>query len=123
MKITVAALMTTSWIARFLTVPPGTELILLPGLVEGDPAVLSGKFGVPAEKGPKDLRDLPLHFGQAALARDYGAFDIEIVAEVNNAAKRPRAEVRAEAEHYRRSGADVIDIGAESARAADSGKM
>ena len=33
LKITVAALMTTPWIARFLTVPHGTDLILLPGLV------------------------------------------------------------------------------------------
>ena len=32
LKITVAALMTTPWIARFLEVPPGTELVLIPGL-------------------------------------------------------------------------------------------
>ncbi len=111
LKITVAALMTTPWIARFLTVPQGTDLILLPGLVEGDLAVLTEKFGVPATRGPKDLRDLPLHFGQAEAARDYGAYDIEILAEVNNAPKRAAAEVRAEAAHYHRSGADMIDVG------------
>ncbi|MFL5402020.1 MAG: DUF6513 domain-containing protein, partial [Gemmatimonadales bacterium] len=32
MKITVAALMTTPWIARFLEVPPETDLILIPAL-------------------------------------------------------------------------------------------
>ena len=39
MKITVAALMTTPWIARFLEVPPETDLVLIPGLCEGDTAV------------------------------------------------------------------------------------
>ena len=38
--ITVAALMTTAWIARHLEerdVPAGTDLILIPGLCEGEP--------------------------------------------------------------------------------------
>ncbi len=111
LKITVAALMTTPWIARFLAVPEETDLILLPGLVEGDLQILQDRFGVRAERGPKDLRDIPLHFGQAAARQDYGAFDIEILAEINNAPKRPREELLREAEHYRDSGADLIDIG------------
>jgi dihydropteroate synthase len=111
LKITVAALMTTPWIARFLKVPEGTDLILLPGLVEGHTTVLQEQFGVATEKGPKDLREIPVYFGQAAQARDYGQYDIEILAEINNAPKRPRADVMREAEHYRGSGADLIDIG------------
>lgn len=112
LKITVAALMTTPWIARFLAVPEGTELVLLPGLCEGDPAVVSAAHGgVRVEKGPKDLREIPAHFGRAAAARDYGAYDIEIVAEINNAPRLPRAEVRRMAEYFRDSGADVIDVG------------
>ncbi|HEU4649422.1 MAG TPA: DUF6513 domain-containing protein [Gemmatimonadales bacterium] len=111
MKITVAALMTTPWIARFLEVPPETDLILLPGLVEGDTAVLEDKFGVRVEKGPKDLRELPRYFGQVAAAQDYGGYAIEILAEINNAPKLSREQVRAAAEAFRASGADVIDIG------------
>ena len=111
LRITVAALMTAPWIAKFLTVPDGTDLILLPGLVEGDLDLLRQQFGVVVERGPKDVRDLPLYFGQQAAARDYGAWDIEILAEINNAPKRGREAVRTEAEHYRASGADVIDIG------------
>jgi len=111
MKITVAALMTTSWIARFLKVPPGTDLVLIPGLCEGDPAVIAESAAVRVEKGPKDLRQIPEHFGRAAAARHYGAYDIEIVAEVNNAPRLTRAALLREAEHYRSSGADVIDIG------------
>ncbi len=111
LRITVAALMTTPWIAKFLTVPEGTDLILLPGLVEGDLDLLQQKFGVAVERGPKDARDIPRHFGQQAAARDYGTWDIEILAEINNAPKRSREAIRAEAEHYRASGADVIDLG------------
>src|SRR5439155_7679662 len=66
--------------------------------------------GVRVEKGPKDLRQIPEYFGCAALVREYGAYDIEIVAEVNNAPRLARAALRREAAHYRASGADVIDI-------------
>ena len=45
---------------------------------------------MPVEKGPKDLREIPRHFGRAAAARDYGAWDIEIVAEINNAPRLTR---------------------------------
>ena len=111
MKITVAALMTTPWIARFLEVPPETDLVLIPGLCEGDTAVLDDRFGVRVEKGPKDLREIPRYFGQAAAAPDYGGYAIEILAEINNAPKLAPAEIRAAAEYFRASGADVIDIG------------
>src|ERR1051325_904368 len=111
MKITVAALMTTPWIARFLEVPADTDLVLIPGLSEGDPALIEEKVGVRVEKGPKDLREIPEYFGRAATIREYGAYDIEIVAEVNNAPRLTRDALRREAEYYHASGADVIDIG------------
>ena len=111
LKITVAALMTTPWIARFLEVPPGTDLVLLPGLVEGDTEILRERFGVRVEKGPKDLREIPRYFGQAMAAVDYGAYDIEILAEINNAPKLSRGPLRAAADYFQASGADVIDIG------------
>src|SRR5262249_27812383 len=36
LPITVAALMTTSWVARHLIVPGGVDRIILPGLCAGD---------------------------------------------------------------------------------------
>ena len=111
LKITVAALMTTSWIAKSLQVPAGTDVVMIPGLCEGDTAIVADRAGVPVEKGPKDLRDIPRHFGRSAGARDYGAWDIEIVAEINNAPRLSRDAVRREAERFRESGADIIDIG------------
>ena len=111
LKITVAALMTTPWIAGHLGVPDGTDLVMIPGLCEGEAQVIGDTLGVAVEKGPKDLREIPRHFGRAAAASGYGAWDIEIVAEINNAPKLSREEVRAAADYFRASGADIVDIG------------
>jgi dihydropteroate synthase len=111
MGITVAALMTTDWIARGLTVPAETDLVLIPGLCEGDPRAIADKVGVRVEKGPKDLREIPAYFGRAPAMAEYGAWDIEIAAEINNAPRLSLDAVRATAEYFRASGADVIDIG------------
>ena len=109
--ITVAALMTTTWIARHLDhVPHETDLVLIPGLSEGDVDVVRERVGVRVDKGPKDLREIPKHFGRQ-VPRDYGAWDIEIVAEINNVPRLPRDETRRSAEYFRESGADIIDIG------------
>jgi dihydropteroate synthase-like protein len=111
MRITVAALMTTEWIARSLEVPAGTDLVMIPGLCEGAVDVVAEKTGVRVEKGPKDLREIPQYFGRAAAAREYGAWDIEILAEINNAPRLTRADIRTGADYFSTSGADVIDIG------------
>ena len=111
LRITVAALMTTTWIARHLTVGEDTDLVLIPGLCEGDPVVIQDKVGVPVAKGPTDLREIPRYFGRSAATQDYGAWDIEILAEINNAPRLSRDQIRQEAERFRASGADVIDIG------------
>jgi dihydropteroate synthase len=114
LRITVAALMTTAWIARHLEtrdVPAETDLVLIPGLCEGDPQPIAEKLGLRVEKGPKDLREIPQYFGRAAAARHYGEWDIEIVAEINNAPRLTRAALASEAGYFRASGADVIDIG------------
>jgi dihydropteroate synthase len=111
LKITVAALMTTPWIARHLEVPPDTDLVLIPGLCEGDTAVLRERFGVRVEKGPKDLREIPRYFGQAETAVEYGRYSIEILAEINNAPKLSSERFRAAADYFRESGADIIDVG------------
>lgn len=109
--ITVAALMTTSWIARHLErVPDDTDLVLIPGLCEGDPEIIRERLGVRVDKGPKDLREIPEHFGRP-VPREYGAWDIEIVAEINNVPRLTREETRQAAEYFRESGADIIDIG------------
>ena len=110
--ITVAALMTTSWIARHLpTLPDDTDLVLIPGLCEGDTDVIREQVGVRVEKGPKDLREIPSYFGRQSDHQTYGTWDIEIVGEINNVPRLTREETRRAAEYFRQSGADIIDIG------------
>jgi dihydropteroate synthase-like protein len=109
--ITVAALMTTTWIARHLDhVPDDTDLVLIPGLCEGETGIIRERVGVRVDKGPKDLREIPGYFGRA-VPREYGAWDIEIVAEINNVPRLTREETRRAARYFRESGADVIDVG------------
>ena len=112
LNITVAALMTANWIARHLTIPTDVDRIVLPGLCRGDVEEVSASAGVPVALGPKDLRDLPEFFGKrSGPPPGYGAFDIEIIAEINHAPTKPVEQILAEARHYRASGADVIDLG------------
>jgi dihydropteroate synthase-like protein len=112
MRISVAALMTMPWIARSLSPPAGCDRILLPGRCEGDPQIIGDKFGIPAEKGPKDLRDIPLFFGrEAQVKQGYGEHDIQILAEINNANSWERQELLGRAGYYRACGADFIDMG------------
>ena len=103
--ISVAALMTTSWIARHLAAGADVERILIPGLCEGDVGVLEDRLGVKVEKGPADLRDLPEYFGGAALRQEYGAFDIRIFAEINNVPYLTRQAILDQARHFPRPAA------------------
>jgi len=111
MKITVAALMTPAWIARRLEVAPNVTRIMIPGLCEGDPEVLSEQFNVPAEKGPADLKRLPAFFGQADARSRYGPRDVRVFAEINNVPRLTRERIVELADYYRDAGADVIDLG------------
>lgn len=112
-KITVAALMTTEWLARRLKVPPSVTRVILPGYCGGDLQTVVDVAGVPVERGPKDLRDLPEYFGRKSRRADYGRYDIEILAEINHAPRLSRDELLAEAARLAADGADVIDVGCE----------
>ncbi|HVX13413.1 MAG TPA: DUF6513 domain-containing protein [Pirellulales bacterium] len=108
--ITVAALMTTEWVARRMSVPPGTSRVMVSGYCSGDLDVLGRAAGVPVERGPKDLRELPRWFGQKPL-EDYGAYAIEIIAEINHAPRLAREAILRQAADLAAQGADVIDVG------------
>ena len=111
MKITVAALMTPAWIARRLEVPADVTRIMIPGGCQGDAEVLTEEFGLPAEKGPADLKRLPAFFGQADARSRYGGRDIRVFAEINGVQRLDREQIVAAASYYRDAGADVIDLG------------
>jgi dihydropteroate synthase len=112
MPITVAALMTTEWIARRLVVPAGTTRIIVPGGCRGSLDAFKDVTSIPVERGPEDLRRLDEFFGQQSRdLSDYGRFDIEILAEINHAPRLALPTLLEEARRLRAAGADRIDLG------------
>lgn len=110
--ISVAALMSVDFVARKLGAPQAVDRVLLPGWCGGDLDSLAQKFGTRFERGPKDMFDLPEYFGgRAKSPPDLSRYDIEILAEINHAPRLSDHELLAQAEKYRRDGADVIDLG------------
>ena len=112
LRITVAALMHTEWVARHLKIEGAFDRVILPGWCQGNPEPLTRAFGVPFEKGPKDLLDLTeyLHHGPRE-APDLSQYDIEILAEINHAPRMSDREIVDRAQQHRAAGADVIDLG------------
>tara|TARA_R110002095_G_scaffold210652_2_gene198062 strand:+ start:441 stop:1853 length:1413 start_codon:yes stop_codon:yes gene_type:complete len=112
LNVQVAALMHVPLIKRRLTVPAGIDWVMLPGSCKGDLQILMDHFELPFKRGPKDHFDLPEHFGQKGRPpKDLSRFDIEILAEINHAPFLSDAEILQQAEHYRQSGANLIDVG------------
>ena len=113
LPITVAALMTTGWVARHLPARVARpDRVVLPGFCRGEVDEVAHAVGAPAVRGPIDLRDLPEFFGEkSGPPPGYGMFDIEILAEVNHAPQKSLDAILAEARRYRASGADVVDLG------------
>ncbi len=109
--LTVAALMTADMIRRRLKDTFGANRILVPGYCTGDLGQLSQDLGIPVERGPKDLKDLPAFFGHKAITPDLSRYDIRIFAEITEAPNMSLEQILAQADWYRRHGADVIDVG------------
>ncbi len=111
LRIKVAALMTTDYLKTTLSRPDG-GMVYLPGLCQADPAALGETFGVPFEKGPKDLRDLPEFFGGSPVHYDPdGEHALTILAEINDVHTLNDEAILTAAGRYRLAGADVIDLG------------
>jgi dihydropteroate synthase len=113
LPITVAALMTPRWVARHLDVPPGIDKVFLPGYCTGDLSpILQKTPDIPVERGPVDLADLPRQFGRSTQTHsEYGAYQIEILAEINHAPRLSVDELIRQAGRFRDDGADLIDLG------------
>lgn len=109
--VSVAALMTPSLIARRVPKVENIDKVILPGLCQGDLEPLAAQWGVPVERGPKDLKDLPQYFGQKGKAPDLTRHSVTIFAEIVDAPDLTIEKIVAKAEHFREQGADVIDLG------------
>lgn len=117
----VAALMTADMIRRRVEAPLTSldaegrprrvDRILVPGRCRGDVDALSAHYGVPVQRGPEELKDLPRFFNRAAQPIDLSEHQVAIFAEIVDA---PRLTVAAIVERARAlvaDGADVIDLG------------
>lgn len=114
LPITVAALMTVDWVASRISLAENTSRVILPGFCLGNIDPLGKQLGMPVERGPKDLRELPATFGignQGTRPADYGKYNLEIIAEINHAPQLSLEEILASAQKLSQDGANVIDVG------------
>ena len=122
----VAALMTADMIRRrvaapVLTVPVLTardgaaarkaDRMIVPGRCRGDCDALSAHYGIPVQRGPEELKDLPRFFDRAAKPVDLSEYEVAIFAEIVDAPRLGVAQIVERAHALRRDGADVIDLG------------
>jgi dihydropteroate synthase-like protein len=109
--VKVAALMTESIIIRRLPRPVTADRVMVPGRCRADLTRLAAEFGVPFERGPEELKDLPGWFGKRGHALDLTRHDMRIFAEIVDASALPVAAILARAQAMCAAGADVIDLG------------
>ena len=109
--LSVAALMTTDMVRRRLSDALGADRVVLPGRCRGDLGELAAHLGVPVDRGPDELKDLPQFFGRKGAPPDFSRYDIRIFAEIVDAPNLSIDAIHERARRYRESGADVIDIG------------
>ncbi|MDZ4852786.1 MAG: DUF6513 domain-containing protein [Pirellulaceae bacterium] len=112
LPITVAALMTPKWLLRHIQVPHSATRMIVPGYLINGLDDIQTEVACRVECGPKDIRDLPMHFGKKTeLGDDFGEYSIEILAELNYAPRFTEEQLLANAKKLIEDGADLIDLG------------
>jgi dihydropteroate synthase-like protein len=107
----VAALMTADLIRRRVAQPVQAQRIIVPGRCRGDLDALSTHYGVPVQRGPEELKDLPQFFDRDAQPIDLSERAVMIFAEIVDAPRLAVDVIVERAQALRRDGADVIDLG------------
>jgi dihydropteroate synthase len=109
--IKVAALMTEAIVRNRLKGPLDATRVIVPGRSRMNLASLSEHYGVPFERGPDELADLPQYLGHGGKPPDFSRHDLRIFAESVDATALTVDAMLARAGEQRAKGADVIDIG------------
>jgi dihydropteroate synthase-like protein len=109
--LNVAGLMTADMIRRRLPELQDADRVIVPGRCRGDLEALSADYGIPFERGPEELKDLPQFFGRASTKTDLSQHDVRIFAEIVDAPRMQVDSVIDTARQLRDWGADVIDLG------------
>ncbi len=107
----VAALMTAEMIRRRVAAPVQANRIVVPGRCRGDLDALTAHYGIPVQRGPEELKDLPRFFDRAARPVDLSEYELAIFAEIVDAPRLSVEQIVARGRALKRDGADVIDLG------------
>ena len=109
--VKVAALMTEPILMRRLPRPINADRVVVPGRCRADLTRLAQEFGVPFQRGPDELKDLPMFLGKAGSRLDLSRHALRIFAEIVDASQIHLEAILARSELLRAEGADVIDLG------------
>jgi dihydropteroate synthase-like protein len=109
--VKVAALMTEPILMRRLPRPINADRVVLPGRCRADLTRLTQEFGVSFQRGPDELRDLPMFLGRAGAALDLSRHSLRIFAEIVDASQMSVEAIVGRAGSLRAAGTDVIDLG------------
>jgi dihydropteroate synthase-like protein len=107
----VAAFMSADMIRRRLPSPVGFDRVIVPGRCRGDLEPLQAELGLPVERGPDELADLPEWFGGPARRADLSRHAVRLFAEIVDAPQLDVEAIVARARRFAADGADVIDLG------------
>ena len=111
LNINVAALLTTKMIERRIGDISNFDKIIIPGRVKGDINALSKTLNISIERGPEELKDLPVLFGGKPLKYDLSKYEVHIFAEITDASLMSIDQIINLAKYYTSNGADIIDVG------------
>ena len=109
--VKVAALMTEPILLNRLPRPLAASRVILPGRCRADLDRLSAAFGTRFERGPDEVKDLPVFFGKRGGPPDLSRYDLRIFAEIVDASALSLDALLDRARALKTSGADVIDLG------------
>ena len=109
--IKVAALMTEKIVRNRLKGPLHASRVIVPGRSRMDLESLAQHYGVPFERGPDEIADLPAYLGHGGKPPDFSKHDLKIFAESVDATALSVEGMIERAREQTSKGADVIDIG------------
>ncbi|MEM7540528.1 MAG: DUF6513 domain-containing protein [Pseudomonadota bacterium] len=109
--VSVAALITTSMLAKRLPSLSEFDRVILPGRVRGDIAALADARQTPMERGPEEVKDLSAYLGGKEHTFNLDSHDVLVFAEIVDAPFLPIDDVLSRARYFLSEGANVIDIG------------
>jgi dihydropteroate synthase len=109
--IKVAALMTENIVRNRLKEPLEADRVIVPGRARMNLAHLAEHYGVPFERGPDEIIDLPQYFGKGGGPPDLSKHDIRIFAEIVDAPGLSAEKLLEKGRELVNKGADVVDIG------------